>query len=218
MSEAHKKPKPSSENDHDREPEETRPPVRHRVRPPKLIGPSETESAETPSVAVQQKTGRKEYEVGYRKPPEHTRFKKGQSGNPKGRPKGSQNTKTLFRDELNKKVTVRAGGHRKQISKREAVISQLINKALGGHDRSIKLTLEWDEKLDGELAAQQNDREVEVSDRSMDEDDRKVLDSFVKKIREDNNVNTDNDGATRDSEIRIAPNKTPDTGPREEKS
>lgn len=50
-----------------------------------------------------------EYEVGYRKPPRHTRFRKGQSGNPKGRPKGAKNLKTELEEELQEKIVVREG-------------------------------------------------------------------------------------------------------------
>jgi hypothetical protein len=49
-----------------------------------------------------------DYEVGYKKPPKHSQFKKGQSGNKKGRPKGSKNANTLIHEIANKEITVRA--------------------------------------------------------------------------------------------------------------
>src|SRR5258707_14185668 len=56
----------------------------------------------------------RDYEVGYRKPPGHTRFKKGQSGNPKGRPAGAKNLSTLLSEALNEPVVVTEnGGHNK---------------------------------------------------------------------------------------------------------
>ena len=51
----------------------------------------------------------KDYEVGYRKPPKHTQFKEGQSGNPAGRPKGTNNLKTDLIEELGEQILIREG-------------------------------------------------------------------------------------------------------------
>ncbi len=51
-----------------------------------------------------------DYDVGYGKPPQHTRFRKGQSGNPTGRPKGARNLKTELLEELQEQILVREGG------------------------------------------------------------------------------------------------------------
>ena len=50
-----------------------------------------------------------DYQVGYGKPPDHSRFVKGQSGNPRGRPPGAQNMKTLLTKALNELVVATAG-------------------------------------------------------------------------------------------------------------
>ena len=55
--------------------------------------------------------------VGFRKPPQHTRFRKGRSGNPKGRPKGSPNFATALEQALSEQVTVNEGGRRYSVSK-----------------------------------------------------------------------------------------------------
>ena len=70
--------------------------------------------------------------VGYRKPPAHTRFKKGQSGNPKGRPKGSLNLSTVLVRTLREQVVINEGGQRKTVTKLEAAVKQLANKAASG--------------------------------------------------------------------------------------
>ena len=57
------------------------------------------------------------YDVGYRKPPKHGQFRKGRSGNPTGRKKGSHNLKTDLYDELFSKITISEGGRRRQITK-----------------------------------------------------------------------------------------------------
>src|SRR6266702_889281 len=69
-----------------------------------------------------------DYEVGYKKPPLHTRFQKGQSGNPRGRPRGSKNLSTLLVEALDKLVVVTENGKRRKIAKRELGIAQLVNK------------------------------------------------------------------------------------------
>jgi hypothetical protein len=77
--------------------------------------------------------------VGYCNPPGHTRFKTGQSGNPKGRPKGTLNMATVLERTLREKVVVNENGKRKTITKLEAAITQLTNKAASGELRALQL-------------------------------------------------------------------------------
>ena len=71
----------------------------------------------------------REYKVGRGKPPLHSRFKKGNSGNPRGpRPK---NLPALLVAALNEPVVVTANGESRQITKREAVVAQLVDKSTG---------------------------------------------------------------------------------------
>jgi hypothetical protein len=84
---------------------------------------------------------KRHYTVGQGKPPEHTRFQKGQSGNPKGRRKGSKNVATLLEQVLNERVAVTENGRRKRITKLEAMLKQLANKAASGDHRAIKLLM-----------------------------------------------------------------------------
>jgi hypothetical protein len=81
---------------------------------------------------------RGDYEVGYGKPPRGAGFKKGQSGNPRGRPPGSKNLTTLLNDTLNETMTITENGRRRKITKREAVIKQLVNKSASADPRSLK--------------------------------------------------------------------------------
>ena len=76
-----------------------------------------------------------DYEVGYGKPPKHTQFKKGQSGNSKGRPKGRKNMRTIVNDILNRTVTIRENGRTRRVKFQEAFAHQLAAKALNGSTR-----------------------------------------------------------------------------------
>ena len=82
-----------------------------------------------------------EYEVGYGKPPKHTRFKKGQSGNPKGRPEDTKNLKTDLREEMNEKITIREGADERRISKQRALLKSLTLKAIKGDTRAANVLL-----------------------------------------------------------------------------
>src|SRR5258707_11125907 len=79
-----------------------------------------------------------EYPVGYGKPPQHSRFKKGQSGNPKGRPKASESFARLARRTLNERIVIKENGERRTITKLQAALKQLINKAASGDARAIR--------------------------------------------------------------------------------
>ena len=76
------------------------------------------------------------YEVGYGKPPVTTRFKPGQSGNPRGRPKGAKGLNTIVRETLGAKLVVRTSQGNRQISKIEAVLQKTLEKALKGDARA----------------------------------------------------------------------------------
>ena len=84
----------------------------------------------------------RDYEVGYGKPPRDTRFQKGRSGNPRGRPSGSKNLSTLLGEALNELVLVAENRGRRKITKRQAIITQLVNKAAQADWRAIKILLD----------------------------------------------------------------------------
>jgi hypothetical protein len=91
-----------------------------------------------------------DYEVGYRKPPKHTQFKPGMSGNAAGRPRGAKNFATILANALDAKVVVSENGKRKGISKREAIITQLVNKSAAADLRAIQLLMDVIQKVEGQ--------------------------------------------------------------------
>ena len=92
----------------------------------------------------------RDYEVGYGKPPRHTRFKRGQSGNPRGRPRESKNLPTLLTEALNERVIVAEDDGRRKISKREAIITQLVNRSATADWRAIKILLDLVRDIEGQ--------------------------------------------------------------------
>ena len=102
-----------------------------------------------------------EHEVGYARPSHNTRFKKGKSGNPAGRVKGSKNVSKLLLQALSEPVVVNENGERKRITKGEAMIKQLVNKGASGDARSIQLLLaEMHSRLESELPHDQTSQEA----------------------------------------------------------
>jgi hypothetical protein len=92
---------------------------------------------------------RRDYELGYGKPPQATRFKQGQSGNPNGRPKGTRNLATELQEELNEKITVREGMATRAISKQRAMVKSMMNAALKGDMRAVaQITALMDRYMD----------------------------------------------------------------------
>ncbi|NOD36628.1 MULTISPECIES: DUF5681 domain-containing protein [unclassified Ruegeria] len=81
----------------------------------------------------------KDDEVGYGKPPKAHQFKPGQSGNPKGRPKGSRNLLKLISKHAAKKVAVIEGGVEKKMERMDVVISAMFNKASKGDVSAARL-------------------------------------------------------------------------------
>jgi len=79
--------------------------------------------------------------VGYSRPPVGTRFRPGQSGNPRGRPKGARNLSTIVAAALSERVAVNENGRRRRITKLEAAVKQLVNRAASGEARATQLLL-----------------------------------------------------------------------------
>ena len=76
--------------------------------------------------------GSEHYQVGYRRPPRHSQFRKGQSGNPRGRPRGAKDLKTELAEELNEWVSITENGKSRRVRKRRVILKALTAKAAKG--------------------------------------------------------------------------------------
>ena len=112
----------------------------------------------------------KKYEVGYGKPPKHTQFRKDQSGNLRGRPKGSRNFSTDVKDTLKARVGLTGDGKRKTVSTQLATLLQLRKKALSGDARALDRMIE--------LARTYNDEEIAEEAAKLSETDAEVLEAY----------------------------------------
>jgi hypothetical protein len=79
--------------------------------------------------------------IGYRRPPKHTQFKPGQSGNPQGRKPLFASFEADLLDELNAEISIREKGGELKISKQRAVINALVTAAISGNVRASSALL-----------------------------------------------------------------------------
>ena len=89
--------------------------------------------------------------VGYCRPPRAARFRPGQSGNPRGRPKRARGA--LIAQALDEKVEAKENGKRRRITKLEAVVTQLVNRAANGDQRANAIRLRSPARRSGLLGA-----------------------------------------------------------------
>jgi hypothetical protein len=103
-------------------------------------------------------------EIGYKNPPRSNRFQPGRSGNPAGRPKGALNFATILKRSLEAKVIVNENGVRKKVTKFEAAMMQVANKAATGDYNSIRhateLLLRFDKSASGSLIKREPNPDV----------------------------------------------------------
>lgn len=118
-----------------------------------------------------------DYQVGYRKPPQHTQFKKGRSGNPKGRPSGAKNLKTELEEELREMIMVREGDSRKPVSKQRALLKSMMAKAVQGDTRAAALIANMVYRLLSDNEPQSSDAD------SLGGDDLAILENHERRIR-----------------------------------
>ena len=151
----------------------------------------------------------KDYEVGYAKPPKHTQFPKGQSGNPKGKPKGSKNFKTDVKDTLKEPVRLNSGGKRKNVSTQQATLLRLREKALSGDARAL------DKMID--LARTYNDEEFSEDSATLSLTDAEIVEAHNQRLlRRTEKLPPDDDEDGRDDTAQVPDAPDEDNDPPEE--
>jgi hypothetical protein len=112
-------------------------------------------------------------DVGYGKPPRASQFKAGQSGNPKGRPKGSKNEATILQELLQHKVMLNERGKTRKIILLEAILRKVADDCLKGNTKSISFLLNR-----YQAAAAGDTVQGDIS-----EDDKVVMEAFLREFK-----------------------------------
>ena len=129
-------------------------------------------------------------DVGYGRPPRHSRFKPGQSGNPRGRPKGTSNFATDLEQTLAALITLNEGGKSKRVSTQRAALLRLREMALKGNVRAL-------EKLLSFAAASSASETADA--RSPSGEDQAILDAFRQEILAEANDATERNDDKEDA-------------------
>jgi CRISPR/Cas system CSM-associated protein Csm2 small subunit len=112
--------------------------------------------------------------VGYKRPPKATRWKKGHSGNPRGRPKHARNLKTELTEELGETIRIREqGGAWKRVSKLRAMLKAQLAKAVGGDTRAADVIFKAMRVLDPEAETPES--------TPLNDDDARIIEDFLKR-------------------------------------
>ncbi|ESR23776.1 DUF5681 domain-containing protein [Lutibaculum baratangense] len=121
-------------------------------------------------MAQKKKTTSPDYDVGRGRPPKHTRFRPGQSGNPGGRRKDAKNFKTLITEVLASEIELTENGRQRSVTLVEALLKKQVQEGLRGDLRAIRDLLDRYERYSGvgeERGEELPDEDVELLERVM---------------------------------------------------
>jgi len=118
--------------------------------------------------------------VGYGRPPKAHQFKPGQSGNPKGRPKGSKSHRTIIAEAFGRSITVEKNGRKQRITVAEAIARRLSTLGLKSEDPKVLLGI-----IQFMIQLTVAERDPDERDEPLEPDDQALLAEAAKRFRSD---------------------------------
>ncbi len=115
-----------------------------------------------------------DYEVGYGRPPQATRFQPGRSGNPRGRPRKAKTVEALLQEALSRRVEITENGRTRSLSVEQIIFKQLTNKAVKGDLRAAKMLFDLKDRYQDSLKEQLDPVDIQAN--------QDIIDAFVAKF------------------------------------
>ena len=125
-----------------------------------------------------------EDEFGYGKPPKHSQFRPGKSGNPKGRPRGAKGFEATLKRELDRKIAVTVNGRSTEISRADAMMKRVVEQGLKGDLKAIRFIAEYDSRIAAKLEAQIDEAANELRESAPDRGETEILSHFAQLARD----------------------------------
>ena len=131
---------------------------------------------------------KRDYEIGYGKPPKGRPFQKGQSGNPRT-PRGQNGFAALLAAELDARVTITINGRRRRMTKREAIVAQMVDKSTRADLRAIKMLADMQKEAEAKAGTALPESDTltgpapSAAPAKLAAEDREVVELFVARLR-----------------------------------
>ena len=131
---------------------------------------------------------KRDYEIGYGKPPKGRPFQKGQSGNPRT-PRGQNGFAALLAAQLDERVTITINGRRRRMTNREAIVAQMVDKSTRADLRAIKMLADMQKEAEAKAgtaapgSAELTGPTQSTTPGKLAAEDREVVELFVARLR-----------------------------------
>jgi len=122
---------------------------------------------------------KRDYAIGYGKPPKGRPFQKGQSGNPRT-PRGQNGFAALLAAELDARVTITINGRRRRMTNREAIVAQMVDKSTRADLRAIKMLADMQKEAEAKAGTASPEP---TAPTKLAAEDREVVELFVARLR-----------------------------------